>query len=654
MAKDDSSLLVNGASSGSGAGAPSTGTTNGHQDGTAYTNGKANEAQGHGSPPTNASNGAHVKINGNGTTTTHANENGIDIGTAPANGNSTEEDPRLKSHIHKERHMKIVCIGAGASGLLLAYKLQRSFDNFELVVYEKNTEITGTWFENKYPGCACDVPAHTYTWSFEPKVDWSSVYAGSDEISAYFSSFASKYSLHRYVKLQHVVTNATWDATTDSWMIEVTDLATGTAVQDRADILINAAGVLNAWRWPDIAGLHDFKGDRGVDLTGKHVGLIGNGSSGIQVLPAIQPKVAKLTTFIRRPTWVAPAQGFEQHVYSEEERATFAMDPAAHLAYRKKQEVSINGLFPVFIAGSPVQSAVAGMMMGQMREALKGVAGKEGPGMVERLVPQFGVGCRRITPGVGYLEGLGKANVEVVYGEIERVTAGGVVSASDGKEREMDVLICATGFDTSYMPRFGVTREGGRTMAEEWREEPRAYFGMGVAGFPNYFVVIGPNSPIGNGPVLCFIETQIDYMLKFANRWQTENIRSFSPKREAVDEFVAHKDEFMKGTVWEHDCRSWYKAGSVSGKVSALWPGSTLHYMEAIAEPRYEDWEITYKGNRFAWLGNGFSQTELDGTADWAYYIRDRDDSAFLGRKKAVGVLNRSGTVKKGDVVTFV
>jgi len=143
---------------------------------------------------------------------------------------------------------------------------------------------------------------------------------------------------------------------------------------------------------------------------------------------------------------------------------------------------------------------------------------------------------------------------------------------------------------------------------------------MGVAGFPNYFLVIGPNSPIGNGPVLCFMEAQIDYILKLANRWQTENIRSFAPNREAVEDFVMHKDQFMKGTVWEHDCRSWYKAKSVSGKVSALWPGSTLHCLEAIADPRYEDWEITYQGNRFAWLGNGFSQTEMDMTADWSYY----------------------------------
>ncbi|KAG6840576.1 hypothetical protein C0991_005765 [Blastosporella zonata] len=587
---------------------------------------------------------------------------------------------RVKEPIHTERHMKIICIGAGASGLLLAYKLQRSFNNFELVLYEKNEDISGTWFENRYPGfvvyflvlfrtllkiiyvhrCACDIPAHTYTWSFEPKTDWSSVYAGANEIHEYFTTFATKYLLHKYIRLRTKVTNATWDTTSDTWGVEVTDLVTGETRVDHADILVNASGVLNAWRWPDIEGLKEFKGellhtadwDSRVDLEGKKVGLIGNGSSGLQVLPAIQPKVKKLTTFIRRPTWVFPTQGFEQHIYTPFERALFSSDPAAHLAYRKQQETGSNNVFPMFLAGSAEQEAMFKSLEEQMEGKL--LAGGMDKEARRKLVPGYGVGCRRITPGVGYLEGLGKENVEVVYGDIKRVTERGCISAADGKEHELDVLICATGFDTTYMPRFGVTGEGGRTMKDEWAEEAKSYLGMSVAGFPNYFLVIGPNSPIGNGPVLSFIEAQIDYMLKFANRWQTENIRSFSPKREAVEDFIAHKDRFMKGTVWEHDCRSWYKANSVTGKVTALWPGSTLHYMEAIAEPRYDDWEITYKGNRFAWLGDGFSQTELDETADLAYYVRNEDDSPYLGRRKALEVMNKSGTVTREANTRFL
>lgn len=229
-------------------------------------------------------------------------------------------------------------------------------------------------------------------------------------------------------------------------------------------------------------------------------------SSGIQVLPAIQPKVAKLITFVRRPTWVFPTQGYEQHVYNEEELELFRTDPAAHLAYRKKQEEATNSVFPMFLANSAMQREMSERLVNAMNYKLAGVE----TSLAEKLVPKYGVGCRRITPGVGYLEGLSKENVEVVYGNIERITETGCVS-SDGTEHELDALICATGFDTTYMPRFGVKGEIGRSMKEEWSKEAKAYLGIGVAGFPNYFLIIGPNSPIGNGPVLSFVGKDIHF-----------------------------------------------------------------------------------------------------------------------------------------------
>jgi hypothetical protein len=270
----------------------------------------------------------------------------------------------------------------------------------------------------------------------------------------------------------------------------------------------------------------------------------------------------------------------------------------------------------------------------------------------ERLVPGWKVGCRRLTPGVGYLEALGKENVEVVYGEINEITEKGC-RCDNGQEYPVDVLICATGFNTSFKPRFPVVGPSGANLQDKWATEAHSYFGLAAADFPNYLIFLGPNCPIGNGPVLSAIEAQADYMCKLIDRFQTHNISQFSPKAEAISDFIAHKDQFMRKTVWEDPCRSWYKGtGRPDGPITALWPGSTLHYIEALMEVRYDDWEVKYNGNRFAWLGNGYSQTELDPSADWAYYVRDKDDDEPLSRGRKLQQINKSGTIQaaKGGV----
>ncbi|KAK4997011.1 hypothetical protein LTR66_003501 [Elasticomyces elasticus] len=559
---------------------------------------------------------------------------------------------RLGTPLHHERDMRVICIGAGASGLCFAYKLQRSFEKFSLTVYEKNAEVSGTWYENKYPGCACDVPAHNYTYSWEPKLDWTAVYAGSAEINKYFNDFAVKNGLHKYCTVSHQVVGAHWDDKKGHWEVQITDLKTGDIVNDQCDILINAAGILNAWKWPDLPGLSEFKGklihsanwDNTVELEGKHVGLIGNGSSGIQILPAIQPKVASLTTFIRNPTWVSPVQGLEQHVYSEQEKDDFKNKSGLLLEYRKQNETALDTLIELFMANSQAQKDTRVLMTDQMKEKL----GDEF--LATKLIPQWGVGCRRLTPGINYLETLTAHNVKVVCGEIEVVTKRGCV-CDDGNEYPLDVLICATGFDTSFRPRFPIVGLNGVDLREQWSKESLGYLGIAASNIPNYFVFLGPSCPIGNGPVISAIEAQADYMLMFCDRWQTENIHSFAPKQEAVDDFVEFTDDYMKKTVWDENCRSWYKNNSSSARVSALWPGSSLHYMEFMSYVRYDDWDVKYDGNRFAVLGNGLSQTEVDFSADWAYYIRDEDDGPFMSKGKQRKILTKSGSksVKDGS-----
>ena len=257
---------------------------------------------------------------------------------------------------------------------------------------------------------------------------------------------------------------------------------------------------------------------------------------------------------------------------------------------------------------------------------------------------------RRLTPGVDYLESLTKPNVQVVYGEITEITERGCL-CDDGKEYPVDVLICATGFDTTFRPRFPVINPVGENLQDKWSREPESYMGVAASGFPNYFVFLGPNCPIGNGPVLSAVEAQADWMCRVVDRYQTDNISRITPKEEAVRDFVEYKDQFMRGTVWADGCRSWYKGGKVDGPVTALWPGSALHYIEHMRDVRWDDLEVVYSGNRYLNLGNGYSQTELDPEADLGYYIAEKDEGPPLTTAGRRRLLTRTGrvSVKEGD-----
>ncbi|KAL9122971.1 MAG: hypothetical protein Q9187_000478 [Circinaria calcarea] len=236
--------------------------------------------------------------------------------------------------------------------------------------------------------------------------------------------------------------------------------------------------------------------------------------------------------------------------------------------------------------------------------------------LAEKLIPSFGVGCRRATPGLGYLEvstfavgernlavtrslqqSLQQENVKVVHSGVVELTENGC-KCEDRNEYETDALIYATGFDTSFQPRFPIIGSEGINLQKAWAEVPESYLGIAEPGFPNLLMFLGPHSPVGNGPTLAAIETQADHMLMLIDRWQTENIHSFAPKRVAVDDFMEHARQFMKTTVWADSCRSGHKGHSVNDRIPCLWPGSTLHYIEALRELRADDWDIRYKGHK--------------------------------------------------------
>lgn len=314
--------------------------------------------------------------------------------------------------------------------------------------------------------------------------------------------------------------------------------------------------------------------------------LTKSSSTGIQILPSVQPIVKKITVFIRSPTWISPPVGMDQRPYTVEEQRLFTDCPTELTKLRKANETKINGLFQTFLQGSALQNSTRAEFTQQMRVKLSKL-----PWLQEKLIPDWSVGCRRLTPGINYLEAFSKSNVDLIFGEIDSITDTSV--KCHDKEVDVDVLICATGFDTSFCPRFPLIGRQQHNLQDGWAQEPTSYLGLAAGMMPNYFHFLGPNCPIGNGPVIIAIEKQADYMLTFCNRWQTENIHSFMPINEAILDFAHFTDEFMQRTVFHENCRSWYKNGSRSGRIAALWPGSTLHYIEALSEPRYEDWEVS-------------------------------------------------------------
>jgi cyclohexanone monooxygenase len=305
-----------------------------------------------------------------------------------------------------------------------------------------------------------------------------------------------------------------------------------------------------------------------------------------------------------------------------DEIARFTSSPSTLLAERRRIESRMNSGFSKFIHGSDAQHRAQRHVRAEMERRL---AGSEE--LQDALIPDFPFGCRRPTPGVGYLEALTDPKVQIVRGaEIAQVTPEQVV-LDDGRSYTVDVIVCATGFDASYRPRFPVVGHAGEPL---WQDDVSAYLGLAVPGFPNYFRILGPNCPVGNGPVLIVIEQQVAYIVHMLAKLQKENLRACEVSAEATQTFNAWKDAFMQHTVWTSGCRSWYHGGDRKSRVIALWPGSTLHYLEAIHQPRYEDWTWTRDAeiNPWAFLGNGMSSAEARPGGNLTWYLRTEDDEA--------------------------
>ncbi|KAI0148121.1 FAD/NAD(P)-binding domain-containing protein [Hypoxylon sp. NC0597] len=548
------------------------------------------------------------------------------------------------------KHVRIVGIGAGASGINMIRTLRRNMVDYEHVIYEKNEKVGGTWFENRYPGCRCDIPSHNYQFSWRPNPEWSNFFSPAPEIEEYLSRICEEESMMDTIKTQHKVVGAWWDESRGLWDLSVLNLKTGEEFRDQANFLVDASGILNNWKWPDIPNIKSFQGElvhtaswpKDFDYTNKTVAIIGNGSSGVQLLPAIRPDVKKLYHFVRTPTWIippriasmmmmgGPAKDIltqieldEKENFTKKQVERFKTDPAFYRKFIKTIEQDSNGAFALVLNGGAAQAFATSKVVQYMTASLGG-----DERLCKALIPKFPLGCRRITPAPGYLEALRAPNTEVITDGIAEVVPEGIRLES-GEIIKLDAIICATGFDNSFTPRFPIVGRYGNVQDIMKTETPKSYMSCALAGVPNYFTFLGPNGPIGHGSVFTLSEHIARYITRVIIKCQTEGIKAVVPSDAAVADYSEHIAAFMPRTAWASPCKSWFKNGKEDGPVTALHPGSRVHFFHMLERFRGEDWEYVYDNpaqNRFWYLGNGFSNRERDPKVDGTWYLEEEAD----------------------------
>jgi cation diffusion facilitator CzcD-associated flavoprotein CzcO len=477
--------------------------------------------------------------------------------------------------------IRIVIIGAGMAGILTAIKLQENgYSNF--TIYEKSDRVGGTWRENTYPGIACDVPAHLYTYSFEPNPDWSRTFAPGPEICAYFERIARKYNVQDYVRFNEAV--PVCEFTDGRWQIE-----TSTGRKDEADIVIAATGVLHVPNKAQIPGLEDFQGacfhsaewDHNVPLEGKRVGVIGTGSTAIQITTALVDKVERFDLFQRTAQWVMP---IEDEPYSEQEKMAFRTD---HEKLEKLKE-DINVEFDVF--SNAVIDAESENMQAIEAECLRNLETVKDVALRKKLTPDYRAGCKRLIFSSNFYEKIQYPNANVITEGIERIEAGGV-RTTDGELHELDVLVVATGFCAdSFIRPTTVIGRGGVNLDDVWADVPVAYLSISIPEFPNFFMLNGPNGPVGNFSLIKIAESQLHYILQLAEEIRAGRCKEISASKKATQRFEVERIEAAKKSIWATGCNSWYldKNG-----VPASWPWSPARFYDEMQSPALEEYDLT-------------------------------------------------------------
>jgi len=478
-----------------------------------------------------------------------------------------------------KRELRVIVIGAGMAGILAGIRL-RDMGLTNFVIYEKSDRIGGTWRDNTYPGLTCDVPSHHYTYSFERNPDWTRHLPPGSEIQQYFERTCAKYSLYDAIRFGREVTRATYED--GRWQLELSDGAT-----DVADVIIAATGVLHHPRLPDIEGMWDFHGrsfhsarwDHTVPLQDKRIAVIGNGSTGVQIISALAGEVAHISHFQRTPQWIMPVpNGY----YSEAERERFRRDPAAleEAMDTATYEANVESYTEV-ITGQDTAGAM------HWTKACEDNLERNvtDPALRELLRPDHKVLCKRLIFSPDYYEAIQRPGVALVREDITRIEADGIRTA-DGVLHRVDVIVYATGFHADqFMRPMQVTGRGGASLESLWLDRPKAYLAISMPEFPNFFMLNGPSGPVGNFSLIDIAEHQWHYISQLLDRLRNGDCLEISPLRESLERFETERVAAAKKTVWyTGGCRSWYLD---SAGIPSSWPWNYSRFVREMSEP---DW----------------------------------------------------------------
>ncbi len=468
-----------------------------------------------------------------------------------------------------QNDLRVAIIGAGPGGLCMAIRLKQA-GHRDFVLLEKAEGIGGTWFHNRYPGCACDVQSHLYSFSFAPKLDWSRPYARQPEILEYLQTCASNHGIESHCRFDCSVRSVAWDDEAAQWTLTVEG---GETVE--ADVVVSAIGMFNELAYPSIDGIDAFTGTRihtarwdwDHDLAGERVAVIGSAASAVQLVPEVAETAGKVHLFQRTANWVLPK---EDTPFTEEELEHFRTHPEAARALRQQ-------IYDNFEIGSTFSNPA--VLADREAVGLAAIEAVEDPEVRAKLRPQHPFGCKRPLFSNDFYAAFNRPNVELVTEPIEAITSSGVLTV-DGTERQVDTMVFATGFQTTkFLSAIDVTGRGGLELTDAWHDGAQAYLGVTTAGFPNLFMLYGPNT--NNGSIITMIEHQVDHVLGLIDRLQRDELAWIDVRPDAMDDYNDEVQRDIDGVeVWQAGCNTYYR--TPSGRVVTQWPRSMKEYGERV------------------------------------------------------------------------